>query len=170
MVRRKRSKLRRPSPVDPNAIEALEQAVPIGEYRTLAPSAMPVGIPTAGPNCRAVVVAASTFSGSPIEGLDPAHTPIGSVYLWRAFRTGSSASLPHKVDDALYFRSGDGLAWVFHSKDSPDHHSRIASASGLDGILMSYSLPAASEGTLQSFRESGARLDFEGPFTSRPSS
>ena len=170
MRRRHRSRKNRPNPVDPHTIAAFEKAVPIGHYKAFDPSSKPDGIPAAGKNCRRIVVAASTFSGVPLQGVDPSDIPQGPVFFWRAFRTGSSISQPHKVDDALYYRTPNGTPLALHSKRSPDHHSQIASASGLQGIIDSYSLPPASEGTIADYRQLGANLDFETPFKSKGSS
>jgi len=170
-VRRKhRKRKNRPNPVDPDTIAAFEKSVSPGHYMAFDPSSKPEGLPSAGKNCRRIVVAASFFSGVPLQGVDPSDIPQGPVYLWRAFRTGSSISQPHKVDDALYYRTANGTPLALHSKRSPDHHSQIASASGLQGIIESYSLPPASEGTLADYRQLGANLEFETPFKSTGSS
>ena len=154
-----------PKPVEPTRLEPFASAVPFGEYRLYSGSAqIPSGIPWGGRDCRFVVVAASSYSGGSISGLNPIMTPSGSVFLWRAYRVGPSGSPPYKVDDCLYYNSPEGGAWSIHSKDAPDHHTMIMAASGMGNIAHTFGLPAASAGQISEFREAGAYLNFEAPF------
>ncbi len=154
-----------PKPVEPARLEPFGRAVPFGEYRLYSGSAqLPSGIPWGGPDCRFVVVAASSYSGGSISGLEPSMTPSGSVYLWRAYRVGPSGSPPYKVDDCLYYNGPVGDAWSIHSKDAPDHHTTIMSGSGMGYIAHAFGLPSGSAGKIGEFREAGGYLDFEEPF------
>jgi hypothetical protein len=154
-----------PRLIEPARLEALGNAVPFGEYRLYSGSTqLPSGVPWGGSDCRFVVVAASSYSGESISGLNPSMTPSGSIYLWRAYRIGPSGSPPYKVDDCLYYSGPEGETWSMHSKDAPDHHTAIMSASGMDSIAHVFGLPPASAGKIGEFRDAGAYLDFEQPF------
>ncbi len=154
-----------PKPVEPARVDALSEAVPFGEYRLYSGSPLlPSGVPWGGSDCRFVVVAASTYCGGSISGLNPSMTPTGPVFLWRAYRIGPSGSPPYKVDDCLYYSGPDGTTWSIHSKDAPDHHNAIMSGSGMNNIAEAFGLPSASAGKIDKFREGGANLDFEQPF------
>jgi len=156
---------KKPKPIGPQIIESLKSAVPLGEYCMYsASSQLPVGVPWGGPKCQRVVVAASSHTGSEIPGLPSNLAPVGPVILWRAFRTMPGGSPPGKVDDCLYYQSGDGNTWSVHSKDSPDHHSHVMSGCGLGALIQDYNLPSASRGSISNYRSEGANLAFEKPF------
>lgn len=156
---------KKPKQIRSNVLQSLPEEVPIGEYRLYsASSRLPADVPWGGPEFQCVVVAASSFSGSEIPNLPSGMTPKGTVYLWRGFRTIPGGSPPRKVDDCLYYRNGDGVAWSLHSKDSPDHHKHIMSGSGLGNLLQDYNLPSTSAGYIANYISKGADLDFKKPF------
>ena len=164
MPRRPRKRNRRPRPASSDTMSAFANSVPLKEFRRFDAGSLPVGIPTPGRTWQAVVVAASSMSSSAVPGLPSQMSPVGTVYLWRGFRPSSGSQSPRKVDEAVFYSAEDGTAWQLHSKESPDHHRYIMSASGLGGLIEDYSLPSASAGTLEEYRSKGARLSFEDPF------
>jgi len=158
---------KRPRRTKAEIIQALGSAVPLGEYRLYpASSQLPPGVPWTGPDCRCVVLAASSYNGLDIPGLPSSMTPGGAIYLWRAFRADPTGSPHWNADDSLYYVSRAGSPWMIHSKDSPDHYQAIISGSGLAELVEDCHLPSASSGTLARYREKGAHLDFEGLFWS----
>lgn len=153
-----------PKQIDSATLDAFRRLVKSGEFR-LYPSSTPApGIPKAGPDCQAVVLAASVMQSSKVPGLPPSCAPSGTVYLWRGFRTKVSDSPPRKVDDCLYYASQDGSAWSLHSKSSTDHHNFILSSTDMKGLINDWDLPSAPEGKLEEYRKTGAQLSFYKPF------
>ena len=71
-----------PSQADPAAIAALSRSVKPGEYCLYPSSDIPAGIPSAGPNCQAVLIAASVMHSSDVPGLPESAAPYGTVFLW----------------------------------------------------------------------------------------
>lgn len=153
-----------PKPIDPSIITRFNILVKTGQYCLYPSSNIPAGIPTAGSDCQAVVVAASVFYESDVPGLPQSMIPSGTVYLWRGFRTKASDDPPRKVDDCLYFVNSKGQAWSVHFKDSPDHHNNILSSTDMKGLINDWDLPTTSKGQLKQYREKGALLDFKEPF------
>ena len=153
--------------VDLTIIQSLTSAIPLGEYRVYtAARQLPPRVPWAGSTCHAVVIAASAFNGEDTPGAFSGMTPSGNVYLWRAFRADPGSPAHWNVDDALYFTNNQGRPRQIHSKSAPDHFQLIVSGSGLNDLIRDHSLPSASAGPIDAYRQAGARLDFEGPFSS----
>jgi hypothetical protein len=142
----------------------LSSLVNPGNYIRYGSSEKPGGLPWGGANCRAIVVAASTFEATPLPDIPETNSPDGNVYLIRYFRTYPRKLIPYKVDDALYWVDRDGNPWSIHSKDSPDHHLNIMTSSDLSGLIKDHNLPTASQGSLKEYRKAGARIDFTEPF------
>ncbi len=157
---------KKPDPIDPELIQSMSSAIPLGDYRLFSSSGqIPSALSWGGSDCRAVVIAASAYPPDlSIPDYPCEATPRGTVFLVRRFREAPSPSPVGKVDDALYFADKDGRAWSIHSKDSPDHHKHIMSASGMSTLLQDFNLPSASRGTIEDYRKGGANLDFEAPF------
>lgn len=161
-------KNKEPKLVDRSLIGEFENAVPMGEYRLYANSAqLPSGIPWGGSDCQCVVIAASSYSSPPTLGVPSQMTPIGPIYLWRAFRYGPNGSSPYKVDDCLYYINSDDVALRIHSKAAPDHHIKVMSSSGLSTLMGNFNLPSGSSGKIDEYRAGSAYLDFEKPFWER---
>jgi hypothetical protein len=151
--------------INSQVIQSLANAVPLGQYRCLSASTqLPSGISWGGSDCKCIVIAASSYNGSTIPNLPSQMIPSGNIYLVREFRSGPEGSPPHKVDDCLYYTNNEGTPWRVHSKESPDHHTGIMSASSFAEIAHEFNLPPASSGTLAEYRSAGAHLDFEQPF------
>ncbi|RJX17699.1 MAG: hypothetical protein C4570_07800 [Ammonifex sp.] len=153
----------KPRKIEPVVFDAFQSAVEPGHYRLYPSSEVPPGISCGGPDCEAVIVAASTFDGSKVTGLGPACTPEGTVYLWMGLRTMPLGSPPRKSDYSIYFKGRDGVPRSLHSKSSTDHHNQILTSTGLDGLVSDWRLPAAPEGTLKDYRDS-KKLSFYEPF------
>ena len=153
---------KRPRQTKPEIIQALRSAVPLAEYRLYpASSQLPPGVPWAGPDCRCVVLAASSCNELDVPDLPSSMTPGEAIYLWRAFRADPTGSRHWNADDSLYYVARTGRPWMIHSKESPDHYQAIMSGSGMAELAEDYHLPSASSGTLLQYRKKGAHLDFE---------
>ena len=141
-------KSKQPKLCDAKTIESLRHAVSAGKFhRYDEPSQLPAELSWAGPECQAMVVAASSFSESTISTLTPVQNPQGEIWLVRSFRADPHSRL-WKTDDQVYYCSADGKPWTLHSKDSPDHHRAILAGSALSDLLHDHSLPTAASGTL----------------------
>jgi len=150
---------------DPQVLQSLANSVAPGTYHVYSASeALPSGLSWPGTDFSYVVLAASSYDGTPITGLNPSITPSGYICLERTFRASTGGSMPHKVDDHLYFMDASGRAWSIHSKGAPDHHWTIMSGSGLKALVDDYHLPSAASGTLDEYRSGSGDLDFEQPF------
>jgi hypothetical protein len=157
-------KSKQPKQSDAKTIESLRHAVSPGRFhRYDEPSQLPAGLSWAGPECQAIVAAASSFSGSTISTLTAGQSPYGDVRLVRSFRADPHSRL-WKTDDQVYYCSADGMPWTLHSKDSPDHHRAILTGSALLDLLHDHSLSTTASGTLDEYRFGGAHLIFEDPF------
>lgn len=159
-------KNKRPNPVDSQSLQSLSNTVPLGFFSSFSGSSQaPSGLSWGGSDCKHVVVAASAYPNDfVIPDYPPEMTPNGTVFLVRRFRENLSVSPPRKVDDTLYFSDREGRGWSIHSKDAPDHHRIILSASGMSNLLQDFNLPSASSGPIADYRKGGAHLDFENPF------
>ena len=156
-------KNKQPKTADQTTISNLSSLVNPGEYALYGSSDPPYGIPWGGADCRAIVVAASTFKGTPLPNIPEPISPIGNVYLVRYFRAYPGSTTPRRVDDALYWVNREGNPWKIHSKDSPDHHVNIMTSTSLSGLIEDHDLPTASRGSLKEYRKAGARIDFTDP-------
>jgi hypothetical protein len=143
---------------------SVSKVVKPGQYCRYSTTELPAGIPTAGPQCQAVVVAASVVHSSDVPGLPDKMKPHGIAYLLRGFRTEAYGDPPRKVDDSIYYKSSDGRAWSLHSKDNPDHHRNILTSTDMNGLIDDWDLPTASKGPLDKYRTKGAYLSFTEPF------
>jgi hypothetical protein len=155
---------KRPNDADPELLRRLSQLISQGEFVLFGSSDNPDGIPWGGEDCRAIVLAASCVTpgsaGTPSDPLDPQ----GEVFLIRYFRQYPKSTTPRKADDVLFWEDPAGYCWSLHSKDSPDHHSRIMSSTDLAGLIHDLDLPSATHGTIDEYRNAGGLLDFESPF------
>jgi hypothetical protein len=143
---------RKPRRIRPEEFDAFQKVVEPGRYRLCPSSEVPPGISPGGPDCEAVLFAASTFDNSKVTGLDPECIPEGVVYLIKYLRTMPKESPPRKTDCRLVFRNRAGTPLGLHSKNSTDHHNQILTSTGLDGLVSDWGLPTAPEGTLEEYR------------------
>ncbi len=144
---------KRPRPAKPETLEALKHSVGVGNWRKYqSQDELPDGVPWAGTDCKAVLVAASTYDAGCTVTLHPAPEPGGPVFYHRSWRADAQGKPHWNEYDTLYFKSGDGQSWMVNSRDSPDHYKEITSGCAMDDLLRDYSLPAAASGTLGELR------------------
>lgn len=152
----------RPRMYDRSKLDTLRTEVPNRTFRRYdEPNGLDEIIDEAGPaRLRCTVVASSFFDSQQDHPLGKM-APCGEVILVRRYRYCEHDGSPHfNADNQLLWSDATGRAWQATPANAPDHYIAVISGTALEEIAEAYLLPEQKQGSIELFREDGARLDF----------